>query len=155
MHFYNIAGPEVDRFFALLTGAERPLHNRLLEEAALAVRRIREDMLAPNDLLICHFRLLNALFSGDWGKPVGDALANIVATQWVNVSEHQRFALTSPSLYAPMLKEKCEDQDRGSFSKVASILKTAFVAIGVRLADSGVTFLNQVERGDGITSSPA
>ena len=101
VHFYNIAGPEVDRFFALLTGAERPLDNRFLEEAALALRRIREDMLSPNDLLICHFRLLNALFSGDWGKPVGDALANIVATQWVNVSEHQRFALTSPSLYAP------------------------------------------------------
>ena len=155
MHFYNIAGSEVDRFFALLTGAERPLDNRPLEEAALALRRIREDMLGPKDLLICHFRLLDALFSGDWGKPVGDALAKIVVAQWVNVSEHQRFALISPSLYAPMLMKKCEDVGRSGFSKVASILKTASAATGVRLADSGVAFLTQVERGEGITSSPA
>lgn len=96
---------------------------------------------------------MNVLFSEDWGKPVGDALAKIVAAQWVNASENQRFALASPALYTPMLKEKCEDTSREGFSKVASILKTATPAAGVRLADSVIEFLTQVESGKGITSS--
>ena len=51
------------------------------------------------------------------------------------------FALISPSLYAPLLRVKCEDAGRSGFSKVASILKTAAVAAGVGLADSGIEFL--------------
>jgi lipid-binding SYLF domain-containing protein len=34
-----------------------------------------------------------------------------------------------------------------NFSKVASILKTAALATGVSLGDSGIEFLTQVERG--------
>ena len=139
-HLHDVAGPEVDRFFALLTGTERRTDGSLLEEAAMALRRIREDTLPPNDLFICHFRLLNALSSGEWGKPVGDALAKIVSAQWVNACEHQPFALITPSLYAPLLRVKCEDAGRSGFSKVASILKTAAVAAGVGLADSGISF---------------
>jgi hypothetical protein len=149
MHSQNIAGPDVDHFFALLTGAETQTDGSL-EEAVLALRRIREDPLQLKDLCICHLRLLYALASEAWGKPVGDALAKIVAAQWVKASENQRFALTSPALYAPMLKAKCEDVGRSGFSKVASILKTATTAAGVRLADSVFEFLTHVERGEEI-----
>jgi hypothetical protein len=115
VHSYKAVEPEVDRFFALLTGTGSQTDGSLLEDAALAMRRIREETLLPNNLFLCHFRLLNALCSGEWGKPVGDALAKIVAMQWLNAYEHQRFALISPSLYAPMLREKCEDISRTSF----------------------------------------
>jgi hypothetical protein len=63
--------------------------------------------------------------------------------------------LTSPGLYAPLLREKCEDTGRSGFSKVASILKTAAVAAGVRLDDSGIEFLSRVERGEGNPPSTA
>jgi hypothetical protein len=155
VHLHNVVGPEVERFFALLSGTERQTDGSLLEQAALSLRRIREDVLQPKDLFICHFRLLNALCSGEWGKPVGDALVRIVATQWVNACEHQRFALISPSLYAPLLREKCEDTGRSGFAQVASILKTAAVAAGVSLADSGIEFLTRVERGEGSASITA
>jgi tetratricopeptide (TPR) repeat protein len=149
----NVAGPEVDRFFALLDGTETQTDGSFLEEAALALCRIRGDMVQPNDLFICHFRLLNALISGEWGKSIGQALAKIVAAQWLNVSENQCFALTSPVLYASLLKETCEDVSRPGFPRVASILKTTALAIGVRLANSGMKFLIHVERGEAITSS--
>jgi hypothetical protein len=152
---HNIAGPEVYRFFALLDGTEKHTDGSLLEEPALALRRIREEVLPPKDLFICHFRLLNALCSGAWGKPVGDALARIIAAQWLNVSENQRFALTSPAMYAPVLKEKCKDTSRVGFCKVASILKTAAMATGVSLAASGIEFLTQMERAEGSASHTA
>jgi hypothetical protein len=148
IHLHNVVGPEVYRFFALLDGTEKQTDGTLLDEAALALRRIRGDAVLPKDLFICHFRLLNALCSGEWGKPVGDALAKIVTAQWVHASENQCFALISPSLYAPVLREKCEDTSRAGFSKVASILKAAAVATGVNLADSGIEFLTRAERGE-------
>jgi hypothetical protein len=150
---HNVAGPEVDRFFALLDGTETQTDGSLLEEAALALRRIREEALVPTNLFICHFRLLNALISGEWGKSIGQALAKIVAAQWLNVSENQCFALISPVLYASLLKETCEDVSRPGFPRVASILKTTALATGVRLANSGMEFLTHVERGEAITSS--
>jgi hypothetical protein len=48
-------------------GSEKPADGNLLEEAALTLRRIREETLLPNDLFVCPFRLLNALCSGEWG----------------------------------------------------------------------------------------
>jgi hypothetical protein len=50
------------------------------------------------------------------------------------------------------LKERCEDTSRSGSSKVASILKTAAVAAGVRLDSSGIEFLTHVELGESITS---
>jgi hypothetical protein len=80
---------------------------------------------------------------------VGDALAKNASLQWVNACEHQRFALLTPSLYAPLLRIKCEDAGRSGLSKVASILKTAAVPAGLGLADSGIKFLSRMERGEG------
>ena len=113
-------------------------------------------MLPPRELLRHHFRLWNALvlrFSGDSGKPVGDALAKIVTSHWLRVSENQRFALISPSHYAPLLKEKCEGLSRSGFSQVASILKTAIVAVGARCAKDVTEFLTQIELGERATFS--
>jgi len=154
VRLHNIAGPDVNHFFILLTSTETQTDGSL-EEAVLALRRIREDTLQLKDLCVCHIRLLYALCSQGLGKPIGDALAKIVAAQWAKASENQRFALTSPSLYAPTLKAKCEDTSRKGFSKVASILKTATAAAGVRLAESAIEFLTQVESGKGMTSSSA
>ena len=155
MQSHNITGPDVDHFFALLTGTDT-LTDGNLEEAVLALRRIRKGTLPLPELCVCHLRLLQALYAVDkLGKPVGNALAKIVAAQWVKASENQRFALTSPSLYAPMLKARCEDTGRGGFSQVASILKTAAAAVGVPLAKSAAEFLTHVERGEEITSSSA
>ena len=154
-HAHRVAGPDVDRFFALLSGNIRQVDGSLLENAAVALHRIREESLPPNDLFICHFRLLNALGSGEWGKLAGDALATIVATQWLHASENQRFALTNPSFYAPLLTEKCQDDSRTCYSKVACILQAAAGAAGVPLADSASEFLRDVERGGGSTLSSA
>jgi hypothetical protein len=151
----HVVGPEVDRFFALLDGTQKQTDGTLLEKVALALRRIREEALVLSDLFICHFWLLNALYSREWEKSVGDALAKIVATQWLNACEHQRFALINPSLYAPMLREKCEDISRDGFSKVASILKTAAVATGVRLDNSGFEILTRMQQGEARLSSSA
>jgi hypothetical protein len=145
IQLYHIAGPEIDRFFLFLAGTEQREEGSLAENAAHALHRIREEMSSPKELCRCHFQLLNALYSGEWGKPVGDALAHIVATQWGNVSVNQRFALTSPALYAPILKAKCEDRSRSGFSQVASILKTAAAAAGVSFAQSAAEFLTNIE----------
>jgi hypothetical protein len=152
-HLYHVVGPEVDRLFALLNGSLKQADGSLLEEAALALCRIREEVLPPNDLFVCHSRLLNALLSGDWVKSVGDALAKIITAQWMHVIENQRFALTSPALYAPLLKKKCEDMSRSGFSRVAAILQIAAVAAGVSLADSGIEFLTQLALGEESSSS--
>jgi tetratricopeptide (TPR) repeat protein len=145
MQSHNIAGPDVDHFFALLTGADRETDGSL-EEAVLALHRIRNETLTLSELCVCHLWLLQALYPADkLGKPVGNALAKIVKAQWLKASENQRFALISPSLYAPMLKVKCEDTSRSGFSQVASILKTSTAATGVSLAPSGFAFLTQIE----------
>jgi hypothetical protein len=60
-HLYHVVGPEVDRLFALLKGSLKQADGSLLEEAALALCRIREEVLPPNDLFVCHSRLLNTL----------------------------------------------------------------------------------------------
>jgi hypothetical protein len=150
---YHVVGPEVDHLFALLNGSLKQADGSLLEEAALALCRIREEVLPPNDLFVCHSRLLNTLLSRDWVKSVGDALAKIITAQWIHVIENQRFALTSSALYAPLLKKKCEDMSRSGFSRVAAILQIAAVPAGVSLADSGIEFLTQLALGEESSSS--
>jgi tetratricopeptide (TPR) repeat protein len=153
MRLHDIAGSDVDHFFALLIGTETQTDGSL-EEAVVALRRIREDASPLKELCVYHLRLWYALCSQRLGEPVGIALAKIVAAQWVKVSENQHFALVSPSLYAPMLKAKCEDTSRIGFSQVASILKIATAATGVRLAKNVAEFLTHVETGaESISSS--
>ena len=89
---------------------------------------------------------------GNWPAT---ALATIVATQWLHASENQRFALTNPSFYAPLPTEKCQDDSRTCYSKVACILQTAAGAAGLPRADSSSEFLRDVKRGGGSTLSSA
>ena len=65
---HGVAGPDVDRFFALLSGNIREVDGSLLEGAAVALCRIREERLPPNELFVCHFRLLNGLCPGIGGN---------------------------------------------------------------------------------------
>lgn len=146
MRLHAIAGPDVDHFVTLLLGTGTATDENV-EQAAVALRRIRGELPPPKELCVCHLRLLCALCSETLGESVGKALAKIVAAQWAKVSENQRFALVSPTLYAPMLQATCEDTSRDGFPQVAAILKTAAAATGVKL-DKGVTeFLTHVERG--------
>jgi hypothetical protein len=149
---HALAGPDIDRFFALLTGTDTQTDGDL-EAAVLALRRLRTETLPLQHLCLCHLRLLYTLYSSseEW-KPVGDALAKIVTAQWRKASETQRFALTHPALYAPMLKAQCEDTRRGGFAQVAAILTIATAATGVRLSQGAAAFLAQVESGRGSIS---
>jgi hypothetical protein len=120
----------------------------LLDQATLSLHKIRENPVSPQDLFSCHFRLLNFLASGDWGLFVKDAFAQIVASQWAKAAENQRFALQSPSFYAPLLQERCEEISTVGYAKAASILETAADATGSRVSDSGKNFLTRLKAGE-------
>jgi len=70
-------------------------------------------------------------------------------------SENQRFVLTSPGLYAPLLRRSAKTQAEAVFLRSLLSLKTVAVAAGVRLDDSGIEFLSRVERGEGNPPSTA
>jgi tetratricopeptide (TPR) repeat protein len=148
LRILGISGPDVDNFFNLLSGDLNITAKELLDQATLSLHKIRENPVSPQDLFSCHFRLLNFLSSGDWGLFVKDAFAKIVARQWANVAENQRFALQSPSFYGPLLQEKCEQTSILGYAKAASILETAADATGARVADSGKNFLTRLKAGE-------
>ena len=142
----NITGREVDLFFDCLTGAQQKIHEGILERSASSLYLIRNKKLIPNDLLICHLQLLDVLYFRDFGMYICNYFTDIVVSHWLKISEHQRFALKSPTLYAPILKEKCQDTEHVGFSKIASILKTSIVATGAPIHESWIEFLNEVEQ---------
>jgi len=148
LRILGILGPDVDSFFNLLSGDLNITAKELLDQATLSLHKIRENPVSPQDLFSCHFRLLNLLASGDWGLFVKDAFAQIVARQWANVAENQRFALQSPSFYGLLLQEKCEQTSILGYAKAASILETAADATGARVADSGKNFLTRLKAGE-------
>ena len=148
----GIRGKDVSRFFDLLAG-EFLKPKDLLEEAALALYRVREEAVSPRDLFICHFHLLNALVSGDWGHLCGNAFGDLVSKQWLEIAKNQTFALLSPSLYVPMLLSKCQEVSVTGYSKAGSILETAAAATGASVAQSGKDFLSRVKKGQAIIKS--
>jgi hypothetical protein len=109
---------------------------------------MRNGRLLPQDLFSCHFRLLNFLSSGDWGTFVGDAFSKIVAEKWYDVAETQRFALRSPFVYGPLLREKCLGSDLSGYAKAASILEIAANAIGVKVDELAKQFLSRLKAGE-------
>ena len=144
----GISGSDVVTFFKLLDGDPDVQVKEFLDEAASCLYKIRETSVSPQDLFACHFRLLNFLTSGDWGIFAGDAYSNMVARQWLDVADYQRFALRSPSLYGPLLKEKCRESGHTGYASAASILQVAGEAAAVKVADSGKQFLSRVEAGE-------
>lgn len=153
MEAFGIHGEEVERFFNLLDGKEAVKDGGLLEEATFALFKIRQATISPVDLFICHFRLLNALASGDWGYFTGNAFADLVSRQWLEVVEHQKFALRSPSFYVPILLTKCKKNDISGYAKAGSIVEAAADATGAHLAQSGREFLSRVKKGDTLVKS--
>ena len=147
MEVLGIHGEEVERFFNLLDGKETVRDGGLLEEAAFALFKIREVTISPTDLFVCHFRLLNGLASGDWGYFTGNVFADLVSRQWIEVAEHQKFALRSPFLYVPILLTKCQRVDISGYAKAGSILETAVDAVGAHVAQSGRDFLSRARKG--------
>jgi tetratricopeptide (TPR) repeat protein len=148
LEIFGIHGEEVERFLTLLDGKEVVRDEEFLEQAAFALYKIREAVISPIDLFVCHFRLLNALVSGDWGYFVGNAFADLVSKQWLAVAEHQKFALRSPFFYVPILLSKCQQVDISGYAKAGSILETAADAVGAYVAQSGRDFLSRVRKGE-------
>ncbi|MGZ8487870.1 MAG: hypothetical protein ACXWW4_04980, partial [Candidatus Binatia bacterium] len=104
--------------------------------------------LSPPELFACHFRLLNFLTSGDWGLFIMDEYSHMVARQWLAVAENQKFALYAPSVYGPLLKEKCQESGFAGFAIVASILEVAASAVSATVAESGKQFLSRAKAGE-------
>ncbi len=144
----GITGPEVDNFFNLLTGNQNSTIVEFFDNATLALQKIRDSRLSAQDVFGCHFRLLNFLGSGDWGTFVGDAFSNMVAEKWLDVVENQRFALRSPSVYGPILQDKCQESGPAGYVKAASILEIAANATGVNVGELGKQFLSRLKAGE-------
>jgi tetratricopeptide (TPR) repeat protein len=148
LEIFGMHGEEVERFLNLLDGKEVVREEEFLEQAAFALYKIRQPVISPMDLFVCHFRLLNALISGDWGYFVGNGFTDLVSRQWLEVAEQQRFALRSPSYYVPILLTQCKKVDNSGYANAGSILETAADATGAHLAESGRDFLSRVKKGE-------
>lgn len=144
----GISGPDVESFFNVLSTNRNITAEEFVLQAASALHRIREASVSPHDLFRHHFRLLNFLTSGDWGTYAGDEFSNMVARQWLNVAENQRFALRSPSIYGPLLQEKCSEGGPSGYAKAALILEIAANATGVNVSASGKQFLSRLKAGE-------
>ncbi len=144
---YGIKGSEIDQFTAVITGKAPPNSDKRLQTATNCLYRLREQSLSPKDLFVVCFRLLNFLATGDWGVYSGKLFANLLSQQWQYVADHQKFAFNSPTLYVPMLHEKCAGTNLSGYSKAAAILEVAALATGVRLEISGLQFLSQIKDG--------
>lgn len=143
----GIRGIEVDNFFSLLNGNTEVKDGTLFEEATQSLYRIRNKIHSPQELFCIHFRLLNALVSGDWGNYAGPAFCDLVSRQWQFITEHQRFHLLSPASNCSSLLAKCRENDLSGYAKVAAILEAAMIATGVRVSRDGVELLARIKAG--------
>lgn len=143
----GIYGPEVDRLLALISGDKEVRDGSLLEDAIQSLSNIRKGSCSPQELYRYHFRLLNALISGDWGHYVENSFCDLVSRQWMHIAEHQKFHLLSPSLNVPALQAKCRE-DLSGYAKVAAILEAAMLATGVRVSDAGKKLLGSIKTGE-------
>lgn len=143
----QIKGHEINIFFDIISGKSTPKTDELLQVVAGWLYRLQYDDLSPKDLFVAHFRMLNFLSGQEWGQYSGDIFANRLSRHWQHVAQTQKFALISPSLYAPILLERCNDKDLSGYSKTASILEVAASATGVSLAKSSTDFLHQIRDG--------
>jgi len=148
LRIFGISGTDVENVFKALNGDATLEIKVFLDQAAASLYQVREASLSPQDLFSCHFRLLNFLTFGDWGEFVRDGYSNMVASQWLDVAENQKFALRSPSVYSPLLKAKCQETGLTGYAMAASILDIAATAIGARIAESGKQFLSRVKAGE-------
>ena len=72
----------------------------------------------------------------------------MVSRYWLNVAENQRLALRSPSIYGPLIQEKCRESGSLGYAKAASILEIAATATGANMAESGKEFLIRIKAGE-------
>lgn len=139
---------EVDHFVSLMKGETEVKNGTLLEDAMQSLARIRKGLYSPQELYRYHFRLLNALISGDWGNYVGPAFCSLVSDQWLHAAEYQKFHMFSPALYVPVLHAKCRASDLNGYAKIASILESAIAPTGVRVSDNVRKFLESIKSGE-------
>lgn len=144
---FNLNTKDVIRFFDLLSGKGGESDGTLTEECAKAIQILENGPPTPSDLFICHFRLLNGLVNGSWDNGIGTSMEKVTVRNWRFVIERQRFALRSPNISAEAIKTACDNETKASFAKVSLILNAAYDAVGVPLAPTGVSFLNETQEG--------
>ncbi|MDP2655815.1 MAG: hypothetical protein Q8P17_04845 [bacterium] len=144
----EIFGPEVDDFFHALNGNLTVGSSEFLNETASCLHKLRSRALSPTELFACHFRLLNFLTSCDCGLFVTEDYSQMVCRQWLGVAENQKFALNAPSVYVPLLKEKCQAGGLSGYASAAAMLEVAASASSVKVAESGKQFLARVKAGE-------
>ena len=142
---YKIKGQDVNMFLDILSGKSTPKTSELLQVVAGWLHRLQYENLSPNDLFVAYFRMLNFLADQEWGQYSGNSFVNQLSRHWQHVAHTQRFALISPSLFVPILLERCIDKELHGYVKAASILEVAATATGVRLAQSSIQFLRRIQ----------
>ena len=142
---YGVKGEDIDEFFDVISGREKPKSEKLFQDATNCLWRLREAALSPQELFAVHFRLLNFLAAGQWGQYSGEQFADLLSRQWLYVAERQQFALISPKLYLPKLNERCSNTILIGYSKAASILEVASLITGVGLSKAARELLSQIK----------
>jgi hypothetical protein len=69
----------------------------------------------------------------DWTKELAIFLEDMIMSKWMDVVNNKRFALSSPNVTGPMVREACADPGASGLSKVAQILLNATKAVDLKL----------------------
>lgn len=116
----------------------------LYDQAAYAIFQLRtEERLAPNNLFMCFFRLLNAL--GPLAERAATSLEEIAINHWTFAADSQRFAFSNPSTSCDLIKKECANQNLSGYAKVASILAIAATGLRMPLSDEAENMLSENE----------
>lgn len=81
-----------------------------------------------------------------WAAGIELHLERLASDVWSRIAKEQRFALLSPSLYAPIILQACEDPKFHGLSKVARILIAARDAVNVGIPKDVLDLLKSVAR---------
>lgn len=115
----------------------------LNSQAALSITKLRGDTIAPSELFICYFMLLNAMsLITTWAASDLEMLAS---RQWTKVADTQQFAFLNPRIYCQCIKDVCADQTLSGYAKVAAILEVAAPALRMNLASTAWDMLHTIK----------
>jgi hypothetical protein len=114
----GILSEETERVLNILARGRPEPSMSLYDQAAHAVYLLRtEERLAPNDLFMGFFRLINAIAQLDWAAT---SLEDIAIQRWTYAADSQRFAFVTPSTNCDLIKKTCADGDLQGYAKVAA-----------------------------------
>lgn len=109
-----------------------------------AAVRIAASSRSPDKCFYAHLTLFNSIsqLPRGWDKDVEAHLEHVVVLSWRRLVDENRFALRTPALSAPLIREACDDPSSG-MTKVARVLLAARAAVSVRLPDDMLAQLRE------------